>query len=61
VTYHEWIGSDYRWGRTESGNRALAHTPEGNKDFLHAMMQDEWIGTRGTVIGQKGKINVVDF
>ena len=48
-------------GRTESGKRALAHTPEGNKDLLHAMMQDEWIGIRGNVIGQKGKINVVDF
>jgi acetyl-CoA C-acetyltransferase len=48
-------------GRTESGKRALAHTPEGNKYLLHAMMQDEWIGKCGNVIGQKGKINVVDF
>ncbi len=48
-------------GRTDSGKRALAHTPPGNKDLLHAMMQDEWIGKRGNVIGQKGNINVVDF
>lgn len=48
-------------GRTESGKRALAHTPEDNKDLLHAMMQKEWIETRGKIIGQKGKINVVDF
>ncbi len=48
-------------GRTESGKRALANTPQGNQDLLHAMMQEEWIGVRGNVIGQKGKINVVDF
>ena len=48
-------------GRAESGKRALAQTQEGNKDLLYAMMQNEWIGIRGKIIGQKGKINVVDF
>jgi acetyl-CoA C-acetyltransferase len=48
-------------GRTLSGKRALAHTPEGNKDLLHAMMQKEWIGATGKIIGQKGKANIVDF
>jgi acetyl-CoA C-acetyltransferase len=48
-------------GRTLSGKRALAHTPEGNKDLLLAMMQKEWIGAKGKIIGQKGKINIVDF
>ena len=48
-------------GRTMSGKRALAHTPEGNKDLLHAMMQKEWIGAIGKIIGQKGNINIVDF
>lgn len=48
-------------GRTEAGKRVLAHTPEGNKDILRAMMQKEWIGTRGKITGQKRKINVVDF
>jgi acetyl-CoA C-acetyltransferase len=48
-------------GRTESGKRAFAHTPEGNKDILHAMMQKEWIGIRGKIIGKKGNVNIVDF
>ncbi len=48
-------------GRTESGKRTLAHTPAGNKDILHAMMQKEWIGASGKIIGKKDKINVVDF
>ncbi len=48
-------------GRTESGKRALAHTPKGNKDILYAMMQKEWIGVKGKVVGQKDKINIVDF
>ncbi|MDP7416670.1 MAG: hypothetical protein QF888_01600, partial [Desulfobacterales bacterium] len=48
-------------GRTESGKRALAHTPKGNKDILYTMMQKEWIGAKGKVVGQKDKINIVDF
>jgi acetyl-CoA C-acetyltransferase len=49
------------FGRTQSGRRALAHTPQGNKDLLQAMMQSEWIGTSGKVVGKKGKVNIVDF
>ncbi len=48
-------------GRTESGKRALAHTPKGNKDILYTMMQKEWIDAKGKVVGQKDKINIVDF
>jgi acetyl-CoA C-acetyltransferase len=49
------------FGRTQSGRRALAHTPQDNKDLLQAMMQSEWIGTSGKVVGKQGKVNIVDF
>ena len=48
-------------GRTKSGKRALAQTPKGNKDILYTMMQKEWIGAKGKIVGRNDKMNIVDF
>ena len=48
-------------GRTESGRRAWAHTPKGDRDVLRAMMNAEWVGRRGRVTRREGGVNVVAF
>ncbi len=48
-------------GRTDSGKRAWAQTARENKDLMRAMMNEEWCGKTGKIVGRNNRTNIVEF
>lgn len=48
-------------GRTSEGKRAWGHTPAGGQELLDDMTTSEWVGKKGKITKQQGKVNIVDF